>query len=135
MVVSTALFGFGLSGVYLALRSQKKNQNIRTNLALLSLATAASVFITFYVINNVPFQMWQFHEDPMQFAYLAVWYAALVFPFFLAGLTVAKILSHYKDHCSQLYGVDLLGAALGSLLMVPLISQIGGEEITNKTRI
>ena len=127
MIVGTALFGFGLSGVYLALRSQIQEKNIPQKLSTLSLGLTLSIFACYLVVTNVPFRMWNFGEDPMNFLYLAVWYTALVLPFFTAGLIIAKLLCSYQEQCSSLYGVDLLGAATGAFLLIPVIPAVGAE--------
>lgn len=127
MVVGSALFGFGLSGVYLALRRAKQSESLRSELCVLSLAMSAAMLVCYAVVTNVPFEMWNFQEDSRNFYFLAIWYASLVVPFFLAGLIVAKLLSAYSEHSDKLYGVDLIGAAAGSLLLIPLIPQVGGE--------
>lgn len=127
MVVGTALFGFGVSGVYLALRGKRSNMPLKAQLSVLSLFLAFAMVGCYMVVTKVPFRMWKFAEDPTNYLYLAVWYISLVVPFFFAGLIVAKILSTYKEHCSRLYGVDLIGAALGALLLIPIIPKIGGE--------
>ena len=125
MVVGTALFGFGLSGVYLALRSSKTGEKTAASLTTLSVTLSAAMLACFMVISYVPFRMWQFAQDPMNFLYLAIWYSALVVPFFVAGLIIAKILTVYKEQSASLYGIDLIGAALGSLILVPIIPMIG----------
>ncbi|MCB0325920.1 MAG: hypothetical protein KDD69_20225, partial [Bdellovibrionales bacterium] len=125
MVVSTALFGFGLSGVYLALRPRAV-VNRRANLSLLALIVAVAILGAYWTVVNVPFQMWNFHEDSSNFLKLALWYGALVVPFFFAGLLIAELLSSYPARSARLYGVDLLGAAAGSLALIPVIPYAGG---------
>lgn len=127
MVVGTALFGFGVSGVYLALRSKRSSLPVKAQISVLSLFLSFAMVGCYLVVTKVPFRMWKFAEDPTNYLYLAIWYVSLVVPFFFAGLIVAKILSVYKEHCSRLYGVDLIGAAVGALLLIPIIPQIGGE--------
>lgn len=127
MVVGTALFGFGLSGVYLALRPQKSSSGLEKSLSGLSILMGISAVACYLVINYVPFRMWHFSEDPSNYFFLAVWYLALVVPFFLGGLIVAKLLSTFDRHSTKLYGVDLIGAAAGSLLLIPVIPKVGAE--------
>ena len=127
MVISTALFGFGLSGVFLALRPRAVTAKPRfAQLCLLGCLAMIGVYL---VITNVPFRMWAFNEDPMNFLYLGLWYLSLVVPFFFAGLLVAELLTAYPTHASRLYGIDLLGAAFGSFMLIPLITGFGGEGV------
>jgi hypothetical protein len=127
MVVSTALFGFGLSGVYLALRARFAEQRKQASLSFLCLLITMSIIGSYLVITNVPFRMWKFHVSGLNYLYLALWYVALVVPFFFAGLLIARLLSAYPARSARLYGFDLLGAAVGSLLLIPVISATGGE--------
>lgn len=127
MVISTALFGFGLSGVFLALRPRPVLAKPR--FAQLCLLACISMIGVYLVITNVPFRMWAFAEDPMNFVYLGLWYLSLVVPFFFAGLLVAELLTTYSAQASRLYGVDLIGAAFGSFMLIPLITGFGGEGV------
>ena len=133
MVVSTALFGFGLSGVFLALTGNKKSVNYRSYLSFFSLLVSFSILASYFVISNVPFQMWSgaFKVNTIENLYnylnLGIWYVALVVPFFFAGIVIAKLLSIYKSDSSKLYGIDLVGAACGAFLILPLIPIFGGE--------
>lgn len=127
MVVGSALFGFGVSGVYLALRRSASQIPVRAQLTSLSLFLALAIIGCYVIVTKVPFQMWKFSEDPMNFLYLGVWYVSLIVPFFFAGLIIAKILSIYRNHSSKLYGVDLIGAAVGALCLIPIIPRFGAE--------
>ncbi|MCB0322711.1 MAG: hypothetical protein KDD69_04025, partial [Bdellovibrionales bacterium] len=129
MVVGTALFGFGLSGVYLALRTPRPVASMRSRLGELSLLLTVTMLACYLVVSKVPFEMWNFQENPINYLYLGIWYVALVVPFFVAGLIVAQLLSAYPLHNSKLYGTDLIGAAAGSLLLIPLIPNLGAEGI------
>lgn len=122
MVVGTALFGFALSGLYLALR--KKQDPISVSRSCLS--ASASILLIYGVIRFIPFQPWDY-THAANFLYLGVWYASLVLPFFFAGLVVASILGSYPAQAAKLYGVDLLSAAVGALAAVPLMPFFGGE--------
>ena len=127
MVVSTALFGFGLSGVFLALRPKTLVGSKQPNFAGLCALVSLAILGAYLVVINVPFRMWNFAEDPSNYLSLAAWYLALVVPFFFAGLLIAELLSNFPIRASRLYGVDLIGAAAGSLLLIPVIPVFGGE--------
>jgi hypothetical protein len=122
MVVGTALFGFALSGLYLAMRKSKEPISISRSCVSASL----SILGIYAVIRFIPFQPWDY-SSPINFLYLAAWYASLVLPFFYAGLVVATILGSYPRQAAKLYGFDLLSAAAGALAAVPLMPLLGGE--------
>lgn len=122
MVVGTALFGFALSGLYLALR---KNQSA-ISISRSCLSASGSIIAIYAVIRFIPFQPWDY-THASNFLYLGIWYASLVLPFFFAGLVVASILGSYPAQAAKLYGADLLSAAVGALAAVPLMPIFGGE--------
>lgn len=124
MVIGNALFGFGLSGVYLAVRRRSS----RLNLGALCACMSAAMVASYLVVLHVPFRMWQTGVFS-NYLYLAVWYIALVVPFFFAGLVIAELLRGYPRAANRLYGVDLLGAAAGSLLLIPLLPLVAGEGV------
>ena len=128
MVVSTALFGFGLSGVYLALRSASQaSRSKQQSLSALALFVSCTIIGAYLVISYVPFRIWKIHDSAWNYFYLALWYGALVVPFFFAGLLIARLLAAFPARSSRLYGLDLLGAAAGSLSLIPVITYFGGE--------
>src|SRR6201999_2229449 len=52
-------------------------------------------------------------------------YLALLVPFFLAGYVLIAIFSKYAAKIQRLYFWDLVGAGLGTMLVIPFIMQIG----------
>ncbi len=125
MSISLALFGIGLAGVYVYLfpeRFGRERAERATALAaiLFALATLAAL-LGFHWIVSV-----QSHWP------LGVGYRTLIFlvtgvPFFFAGLTVAIPLSRFTERIGILYSADLLGAAAGALVVIPLLSLLGGH--------
>lgn len=129
MVVGTALFGFGLSGVYLAIRPDPLDaspQWFRASLVRFGLAMSVTMILSYLVVSYVPFRMWQKDLGFSNVLGLAAWELALIAPFFCAGLCIARILSSYPSRAGSLYGTDLLAAAVGSMLFVPIITGLGG---------
>ena len=45
--------------------------------------------------------------------------------FLLAGFTLSLVFSHYAAQIRKLYFYDLIGAALGSILLIPLLPKLG----------
>lgn len=124
LVVSTALFGFGLSGVFLSLQ---KNHSRFRSLSGPALLYCIAILVSYAVINLVPFELFSTNTNWRYFLNLGIWYVALVLPFFFAGIVIASILSESKKHSPVLYGLDLLGAAMGALAFIPLIGHLNAE--------
>lgn len=125
MVVSTALFGFGLSGVFLGLN--KKTFSAHKHASTCCLYAGIAIVLAYVVITHVPFKMWDFRKHPINYLYLLCWELAIMLPFFLGGIGLVSIFSKYIENSGKLYGVDLIGAAVGSFLMLATINFFGGE--------
>ena len=64
---------------------------------------------------------------------LGAFYHSLIFtiiavPFFVSGLVVALVLSRCTEHIGPLYAADLVGAAAGALLVIPMIAALGAHQ-------
>ncbi len=62
-----------------------------------------------------------------------VWFAALLpvlaAPFASAGLTFAGLFQRRKEDIARLYAADLLGAALGAAVFLPLLGALAGPDV------
>ncbi|HUU02036.1 MAG TPA: hypothetical protein VM425_11375 [Myxococcota bacterium] len=126
MVVSTALFGLGLSGVVLALR--RRADRIPDKLLAWAAVCVPPAFVIGYVLYNlVPCEPFSLGVDPLQWIYLPLCYLAVTLPFFASGLTVAALLTRYARGVHRLYLFDLSGAALGSLALAFVMPALGGS--------
>jgi len=129
LIISLALFGYGLSGVFLSIRrlSERKDQASLLSRFLLLLVIsfplaykAALVFtIDFLHLFN------PFHN----FLFLVLNFLILLLPFFFGGVVLALIFSTYSDSIGRLYFIDLVGASIGSLAVIPLIPWLGPNRI------
>jgi len=61
---------------------------------------------------------------------LALFMAAMTVPYVFAGITISLALTRSPYAVSQVYGVDLLGAALGCAAVVGLLELIDGPSVT-----
>jgi len=129
MIISVALLGFGVSGVVFTMN--KKLQTIKTEklLAMLSMFFGISVFVSFLIINLIPFDPFSLFSDSIQFLYLPLYYLLITIPFFFSGLVISILLSKFKKEVSKLYFYDLIGAGLSCFAFVLLMPQFGGNGI------
>ena len=123
MVITCAMFAFGLSGVYAAIRPLASEKNLRNHLAALALLVAFFTVIFLPVMNQLPFGN-RGLEGALSVPFL-VMYAALAAPFFFEGLIFTTLFSAYPNRIHTLYFWDLAGAALGATIIIPLIPLIG----------
>jgi spermidine synthase len=129
LIISLALFGYGLSGVFLALRklSQRKDQaNLLSRFLLLFVISfplaykATLVFTIDFLHLFAPFH---------NFLFLVLNFLILLLPFFFGGVVLALIFSAYSESIGRLYFIDLAGASLGSLAIIPLIPRLGPNRV------
>jgi predicted membrane-bound spermidine synthase len=127
LIVSTALFGYGFSGVSLSIFDRLKRIGREKMLFGSSLLFALTVLLSFRLILAVPLSFTNVFSENVQYVYLAAVYLLLALPFFFSGLVIGVLLSSYPDNINRLYFADLTGAGLGCFAIVFLIPVLGGS--------
>ncbi len=117
LAISIALFGLGVGGVFSYVIAGWRG-GLFSKLAWMA---AANSFVSigslaFLLSRSGDFDNWT----------LAAVYFASALPFFLAGAIVSLIISETIERVDRVYFFDLLGAAGGCLLLVPLLNTFGG---------
>src|SRR6185436_1913614 len=127
MAISLALFGSGASGVfvYIFQRSLKPEHTGRW-LAIAAILFALTNLLSLYVILANPLT---FEPGPENYYRLARIYSAAALPFFFAGCAVTLAITRLAKEISKLYLFDLAGAALGCLLLIPVLNFLGAINI------
>ncbi|HYV06776.1 MAG TPA: hypothetical protein VFB82_19430 [Blastocatellia bacterium] len=127
MAISLALFGSGASGVFVYI-VQRKLKPERTGhwLSVAAMLFAAGNLFSLYVILANPLT---FETGPENYYRLAKIYSAAALPFFFAGCAVTLAITRLATEISKLYLFDLAGAALGCLLLIPVLNGIGAINI------
>ncbi len=117
LVISIALFGLGVGGVLSYIVAGWKVP-LYTTLGRLSFANALLVLAALALIltqRNEP-SMW----------HLGLVYFSTALPFVLAGIIVSLLIAETIENVGRVYLFDLLGAAAGCLLLIPLLDLVGG---------
>ncbi len=119
-VVTSAVFAFGLAGVYATLRPIPVEKDITQILVTRSAGFALATFLLIPLIIYLPLDYAQLGRHPFKtlFGFLTL-YAALVLPFFLAGTILIAVFSKHALSIQRLYFWDLVGAGLGSIVGIP----------------
>jgi len=126
VVITGAMFAFGLSGVYVALRPSSLTTDVNRSLAKFAAAFAASTLLVLPIVNLLPFDYARLGSAPIsQAVYFSLLYLTLIVPFFLSGLIFATVFSSYASNIRSLYFFDLTGAAIGCVAFIPLLPRIG----------
>jgi spermidine synthase len=127
MIITLAVFSFGLAGVYLAVRPMESVAELWTNLATLTVLMTGWVLTMQLSIDRLPFDYNQLvgaQAGKAAANFLLIYFVVCV-PFFLAGLVLSVVFSHFARQIRSLYFWDLIGAAIGSVILIPLLPIIG----------
>ena len=129
MMISLALLGYGVSGVFLALNRDRLVRlfpaAIMANMLLYCLSAPAC----FLLAQQVPFNPAEMLWSPVQPLYLCSIYLILTLPFFFAANVIGLSLYHCKNQVASIYAADLFGAGLGSMVVILLLFIVFPEQI------
>jgi hypothetical protein len=124
LAVSVALFGLGAAGVMVYLRPRLTDPERTLPLARrYAVLAAVAVVVAAVVILQ---QKVGVGIAAKNIATVTLIYLVAAVPFFLAGITVTLVVTRLREEMSRLYFADLVGAAVGCLLVVPLLEVLGG---------
>ena len=127
LVISTALLGFGASGVTLALwTGLRERRDLNLALGNCALAFALTAFLSFWLMQRVPFDPFSVAVDHRQFLYMPLYFLLVALPFFCSGLAISLLLTRGSKEINRLYAYDLLGAGAGCALVALVIPRFGG---------
>ncbi len=116
LAISIALFGLGIGGVFSYIAAGWKAP-LYQKLGRLSAANSFLVMLALLVIL-VQRELTNWN--------LALIYFTTALPFFLSGTVVSLVISETIERVNRVYFFDLLGAATGCLLLIPLLQWFGG---------
>ncbi len=117
--VSVAMFGMSAGAVYVYFGGDRfREDRARQSLVRASTLFALSIPLTHLANICIPLRtsMWSTTIFALGFSTLV-----LAVPFFLAGVVVAIALTRIPGRIGLFYAVDLLGASLGALAIIPLL--------------
>ncbi len=120
LTIATAMLGFGSAGSLLT-AFPGLWRTVERRLVWTSALAALAVVATLAFSSVVRFDPTSIGTSVSVMSRLVLYYAVVVVPFALAGLTVATVLSTYPRAVGRLYALDLLGAALGCAVAVPMM--------------
>jgi hypothetical protein len=122
--VSTAMFGLAAGAVRVYLGGAPfAGDNARRQLGRVTVAYAVSVPVTHILIIHVPLPLDLVSYSLLHVAVIAFLAAVLLaVPFYLAGQAIGLALTRIPGRIGVTYCVDLVGAAAGCLLAVPILS-------------
>src|ERR1035441_9399423 len=117
LAISIAMFGLGAGGVFSYVVAGWKGP-LYTRLGRLSMVNSLLVLLALAVILA--------QRDVLTNWNLALVYFTTALPFFVSGTIVSLAISETMERVDRVYFWDLLGAAGGCMLLIPLLNQFGG---------
>ena len=121
MVISIALLGYGVSGSLITVFQRRLLNNYDSvfigNILLFGLSSISC----FIIVQHLPFNTLEILWDSSQWQRLLLSYLLLTLPFFFVANALALTLMRYHQHIPQVYGIDLIGAGLGAVLVMVLL--------------
>jgi hypothetical protein len=112
-VVTSAVFAFGLAGIFATLHPIAPEEDITNFLVWRSIGFAVVTALLIPLINYLPLDYMQLGKHAIRtiLSFLTL-YLALVLPFFLGGSVLIAIFSKYAARIQRLYFWDLMGAGV-----------------------
>jgi len=128
LVISTALLGFGTAGVVLASwQKLREKADLDHALAWLSLLFGIVTMASYWLLQQLPFNPFSIATDTSQWWIMLLYYITIAAPFFVSGLALSLLFTRSSQHMSRLYAWDLVGAAMGCLLIAWVMPSLGGS--------
>jgi hypothetical protein len=130
LVISLTMLGFAAAGVLLSFFLQRALDRLAETVALsaalftLSALLVAFLFCRSRLVASVDITRPDFVVSFFRWAPYALLFAV---PFGACGLLLGALLSHPRLRSTRIYFADLVGSALGAVLVLPAIRAVGVE--------
>ena len=117
LAISVALFGLGAGGVFSYVVAARRG-NLFSKLGMMAIANGLSVLAALWFILS--------RSSDLSTGTLAAVYVATALPFFFAGAVTSLAISEAIDRVDRAYFFDLVGAAVGCLVLIKFLDSFGG---------
>src|SRR4029434_4735533 len=87
----------------------------------------AEALVALLYAGAIPLCLWLLVRYPFEMDRLPLYFLAPLLPFFLAGMALSIVFDIHRVFAGSLYFWDLIGAALGAVLVTLLLHTLGGE--------
>ncbi len=133
LVIGISLLGLGAGGVFFALSERLRRMPPERLVLACCLAGTTGVILGYFFVALLPLNLFSmivslpkgFVLDPLwEIAKLMAMLLVLCVPFLAAGIALSTIFATRTEDISRLYGADLVGAAVGAALVIPLLTSI-----------
>lgn len=124
VAVSVAMFGMTVGAllVYLWPRTLQP-ERLSRGLAVWALVFPLAIVLSFLTQLSLPFRV---HPSVVAVYSIVLTYAVIAIPFIVSGIVVCLVLTGYSKNVSRLYAADLAGAAIGCVILIPVLDYSDG---------
>lgn len=127
LAISIALFGLSASGVFAYVaRAWLNRYSIGRLLATQSLVYAVATLIALFFLVRLRVGL---NYSPENLRLMLTIYALAALPFFAGGLVITLAISRLTARINAVYAADLIGAACGCLVLIPLLDRLGAPGV------
>ncbi len=127
LIISTAMLGFAVAGVYLALRGDRPIAAPPVLMLLAGGATGCAYMLMTRVAAASELLFPSRLLNAVKIMEMAVIVLLLFLPFFFLGLVVARVITLKRSEAGLYYGANLIGSALGAFLFLFLFDNFPGQ--------
>src|SRR5438552_2018169 len=127
LAISIALFGLSASGVF-AFTFRRRLDRFSTD-ALLSAESVVYALCTLIALFFLVRLRIGLTYSRQNLALMLTIYALAALPFFAGGLVVTLAITRMSERVNAVYASDLLGAAAGCLVLIPLLDRVGAPGV------
>jgi hypothetical protein len=127
VAISIALFGLSASGVF-AYVARRWLDRYPTSvlLARQSAIYAACTILALFELVRLRVGL---NYTPRNLRLMLTIYTLAALPFFTGGLVITLAISRFSSRINTVYAADLIGAAAGCLVLIPLLDQLGAPGV------
>src|SRR5918999_114147 len=127
MAISIAFFGLGIGSFMVHIQKDKFNTLKKKNSTIDSQFTFSSRIVRYAIAYGIslPIFIFLIGYIPSDTSYIYLFYLISSVPFFFAGAAMALIFLAMSEKISKLYFADLIGAALATIILDPMMQSLG----------
>jgi spermidine synthase len=127
LAISIALFGLSASGVFAYLsRARLERRSTDMLLATQTLVYAVCTIVALFALVRLRVDL---TYSAANLALMLTIYAFAALPFFSGGLVITLAIARLSTRINAVYAADLTGAAIGCLLLIPLLDTFGAPGV------
>ena len=127
LAISIALFGLSASGVFAYVARRRLDRySTDTLLSAESLVYAVTTIVALFWLVRLRVGL---SYSPHNLMLMLTIYALAALPFFAGGLVVTLAISRLSSQINAVYAADLIGAAAGCLILIPLLDRLGAPGV------